>query len=152
MNFHISGEAVNFSGASGCGTANGIFYSSGTSGQNYQLSYSPCYLSMAVNNSNSMQGVTGMQTANQAGSGNGLQIPVLWSQDQSSSDYSNWYWEPQQIQSSQIGAYGYTCNGQTCTLVDGSQWTVTWSAATSDPGCSDCLPVEVLNLGLSQVS
>ena len=152
MNFHTSGEAVNFSGASGCGTANGIFYSSGTSGQNYQLSYSPCYLSMAVNNSNSMQGVTGMQTANQAGSGNGLQIPVLWSQDQSSSDYSNWYWEPQQIQSSQMGVYGYTCSGQTCTLVDGSQWTVTWSAATSDPGCTDCLPVEVLNLGLSQIS
>lgn len=152
MNFHISGEAVNFSGASGCGTGDAVFYSSGASGQNYQVSSSPCYLSMAVKNSNNMQGVTGMQTANQAGSGNGLQIPVLWSQDQSSSDYSNWYWEPQQIQSSQMGSYGYTCSGQTCTLVDGSQWTVTWSAATSDPGCTDCLPVEILNLGLSQVS
>lgn len=152
MNFRISGEAVNFSGASGCGTGNAVFYSSGASGSNYQLSSSPCYLSMAVTNSNSMQGVTGMQTANQTGGGNGLQIPLLWSQDQSSSDYSNWYWEPQQIQSSQMGTYGYTCNGQTCTLVDGSQWTVTWSAATSDPGCSDCLPVEILNLGLSQVS
>ena len=152
MNFETSPESVNFSGVSGCGTTDAVFFASGASGVNYNVSSSPCYLSMTVLNSNSMNGVTGLQTTNQGGSGNGLQIPIMWSQSQSSKDYSNWSWEPQQVPSSQIGSYGFTCSGQTCTMVDGSQWTVTWSAASNDPGCPDCIAEEVLNLGLSQVS
>lgn len=152
MNFATSPNSVNFSGASGCGSTNPIFYTSGAQGENYEVTTSPCYLSMTVKSSVSIQGVTGLQSTNQGGGGNGLQIPLMWSQTQSSSQYSNWNWEPQQVPSTQIGTYGYTCDFQTCTLVDGSQWTVTWSPATNDPSCPDCLPVEILNLGLVPVS
>lgn len=152
MDFELSPESVTFAGASGCGTAGAVFYSSGTNGQNYQNSTSTCYLSMTVKNNSSMQGVTGMVTKNQAGSGSGLQIPMMWSQSQDGKDYSYWYWEPQQVASSDMGAYGFTCSGWTCTMVDGSQWTITAVPATNDPSCSDCNAVEILNLGLSQVS
>lgn len=152
MSFETSPESVNFSGAGGCGTNNPVFYTSGAQGENYEVTSSPCSLSMTVNNSASMQGVTGLQTTNQGGGGNGLQIPVMWNQTQSSSKNSTWNWEPQQVPSTQIGMYGYTCDFQTCTMVDGSQWTVNSSTASNDPGCSDCLPEEVLNLWITEVS
>lgn len=106
---------------------------------------------MSVKSDASYSGVTGLQTANQAGSGSGLQIPVMWNQSNSGKDSANWTWQPQPVAAAEIGIYGFTCSGATCTLVDGSVWTVTWSSATSDPGCSDCTPDEILDLGLSPV-
>jgi hypothetical protein len=152
MNFEISGQAVNFAGASGCGSNDPVFYSNGTSPSNYTTSSSPCYLAMAVKSDSSFSGVTGLQTTNQGGSGSGLQIPVMWNQANNGKNSSNWAAQPQPVPAAEIGIYGFTCDNQTCTLVDGSVWTLTASAATSDPGCSDCTPDEILNIGLSQVS
>jgi len=151
MSFEISGQAVNFAGASGCGSNDPVFYSSGTS-SNYTTSSSPCYLAMAVKSDASYSGVTGLQTTNQGGSGSGLQIPIMWNQSYSSKNNANWTWQPQPVPAAEMGIYGFTCNFQTCTLVDGSVWTVTYSFA-APAGCpSDCIPEEILNLGLSQVS
>lgn len=150
MNFSIGGNGVNFAGAGNCGSTDVVLYSSSPPGSGYNGAPGTCYTSMSILNSNTMSGVTGMRTSNQAGGGNGLQIPIMWSQTYSSKDYSNWSWEPQQVPSTSIGTYGFTCSGQTCTMVDGSQWTVNYSTASSDPGCSDCLPEEILDLFLAQ--
>ena len=46
-----------------------------------------------------------------------------WNESQNG-DNVTWTWEPEQVPSSAIGTYGFTCSDLTCTMVDGSQWTL----------------------------
>ena len=140
-----SGVNVMFNGASGCGGsttvawfANGQLVNAG--GSNSSASLTSCGSSLYVKSGDSYQGVTGLRTQNQVSSQSGLQVPLAW-RNTTSGNNITWSWEPEQVPSSAIGTYGFTCSGMTCTMVDGSQWTVpiTYYSSTA------------LALGLSQV-
>ena len=82
-------------------------------------------------NSTSTQdwGVVALPSTNQgsvAGSNNlGVSIPVGFKLFYANNNTYRVGFQPQQVAAADIGIYGFTCTGWTCTSVDGSQWTVT---------------------------
>ena len=123
-----SGTNAAFNGASGCGgSTNVAWFTTGVptdgGGSSSSASLGPCGATMYVQKGQSYQGVTGLRAPNQASSQSGLAIPVGWNESQNG-DNVTWTWEPEQVQSSAIGTYGFTCSDLTCTMVDGSQWTL----------------------------
>jgi hypothetical protein len=125
---HDSGTNAAFNGASGCGgSTNVAWFTTGVptpgSGSSSSASLGTCGVTMYVQKGDSYQGVTGLRAPNQASSQSGLAIPVGWNESQSG-DNVTWTWEPEQVPSSAIGTYGFTCTDLTCTMVDGSQWTL----------------------------
>jgi len=123
-----SGTNAAFNGASGCGgSTNVAWFTTGVptdgGGSSSSASLGPCGATMYVQKGQSYQGVTGLRAPNQASSQSGLAIPVGWNESQNG-DNVTWTWEPEQVPSSAIGTYGFTCSDLTCTMVDGSQWTL----------------------------
>ena len=125
-----SGTNAAFNGAPGCGgSTNVAWFTTGVplngagGGSDTSASLSPCGATMYVKKGDSYQGVTGLRAPNQASSQSGLAIPVGWNESQNGNTVT-WTWEPEQVPSSAIGTYGFTCTDLTCTMVDGSQWTL----------------------------
>ena len=125
-----SGTNAAFNGAPGCGGStnvawftNGVPLNGSGGGSATSASPTPCGASMYVKKGDSYQGVTGLRAPNQASSQSGLAIPVGWNESQNGNTVT-WTWEPEQVSSSAIGTYGFTCSDLTCTMVDGSQWTL----------------------------
>ena len=97
---------------------------SGSSGTAYG-----CGAGIYATDGSSYQGITGLRTNNQTSALSGLQIPLAWDEGNPSKDHASWSWEPEQVPPSALGTYGFTCSGLTCTMADGSVWTVTNSLA-----------------------
>ena len=94
-------------------------------------------------NKTTAQGVIAIPGLNQSNSsGLGFSVPVAFNLQYLSKKASIFGWQPEQ--NTTIADSGFTCNGWTCTVADGSQWVFANTFQTYNQETGHRMPIEMM--------